>query len=108
MTDREQILGDAGLPTRISPLLEGTSEQELTDSAHEVASDLGIRPQTEAVLLARKAIAHAAKFRAAMGEPEPSPVTPKPKKPAPAEPAPTKVESQQALVDMLHPGDGDE
>ena len=109
--DREQILRQAGLPPRLAGLLKGATEQELTDSAHEVAADLDIRPQTEAILLARKAIKHAAEYRAMLGQGNEEP-TPKPKRSAATEPTPTRQEQKQAqkqaLVDLFHPkGDND-
>ena len=71
MSSREEVLRDALLPERLAPLLTGTTDEELTASAHEVAADLGIRPTaTEAVLVARHAIAHAAKTRAFLRLPE--------------------------------------
>ena len=99
MPDPAQILRDNLLPEKLAPLIEGETEQEMTRSAHSVASELGIAPaQSEAVILARKAIKHAEQYRS-LTEGSSRPAERIPEKPV----IQSAAERREALVALIHP-----
>lgn len=101
MPDPAKVLRDNLLPEKLAPLIEGETEDEMKASALSVASELGIQAApSEAVILARKAIKHAERYRALTEG------SPRPGHRIPDEPViQSAAERREALVNLMHPAE---